>query len=426
MEYLLLGMGKSNLSLSKFFELKKIKYVWYDDNLTYCENIKEVFPYLKDKQLLTNDNKRRVVIKSGGVKNIHPLLKDARIVISDLEFYYLYNNFNKKITVTGTNGKTTCVSLVKELVKNIEMGGNIGIPLGDLILSDKDIVIEASSYMLEHINLYHSKYNVLLNISPNHLDHHDIMENYISAKMKLFKNCNNNDYVVYNYDDSLVKTLVNKLNRIRKVPVSLISKVNGIYLMNDYVYIYEKPIMHVSEINLEEVYLLDALAAIMVSYLYGVSIFDIRSRLKNYHKFPYRLEEKTYLDYTIYNDSKATNINAMYEGLKSIIKKHKKPVTLICGGMNRNGINIYDELVKLNFDNLEIDKVICFGEARLSFKKFFENKTNVIVIDKLKDFKIEELRKSKLILFSPGCPSYDEFINYEKRGEFFDEILKKL
>lgn len=422
MEYLLLGMGKSNVSVAKFFEKKKIKYCWWDDYNS--DKLVNTYPFLKDK-IYTEDNVKRIILKSGGVSNSHPLLKTARLIISDLELYYLYNNINKVITVTGTNGKSTCVSLIKHLINDINLGGNIGIPLGEFIEEKKDIVIEASSYMLEYTNLYHSKYNVLLNLSPNHLDYHGSFDEYVKCKMKLFKNCNENDYIIYNYDDINVRSKILELDtKARKIPVSKNAATSGVYIINDYVYLFNRPIMHISEIKLEEVYLMDAMCAIVVSYLYGISIYEIRNRVKSFIPLKYRLSEKIINDKIIYNDSKSTNISSMISAIKAISKKHKdKSITLICGGMKRYNIDIYHELLKSNLDIDNLNEVIIYGSARKDYQKYFENKYPIKVISKLQELDHNQIN-GEVILFSPGAPSFDEFESYQKRGEYFDQIFE--
>lgn len=429
MEYLLLGMGISNLSLAKFFEKNKIKYKWYDDSLEQMSNINNAYPFLKDKIFEGEDVSKQIIIKSGSVKPNHKFLDNARIVISDLEFYYLYNNHNKKITVTGTNGKSTCVSLIKHLIGDIDMAGNIGIPLGDVIESNKDIVIEASSYMLEYINLYHSKYNVLLNITSNHLDHHSSMQNYIDSKMNLFKNCNSNDFIIYNYDDKLVRDLIHNLDNIKndkmkKIPISLTSKVNGIYLMNNYVYIFDKPIMHIDEINLSENFYCDVLGAIITSYLYGVSIYDIRCRIKNFVNLDYRFVKVKHNSKIYYNDSKSTNIASLYSGLKTVKKAHQdNTITLICGGYKRLNMSTYDELSLYNFRDMNLHQVIAFGDVKEEVYNYFHGFTNCIKINRLSDLETKMI-SSNVILFSPGHPSYDEFESFILRGKLFEDIIK--
>src|SRR5690554_569453 len=173
MKYLLLGLGKSNLSIKAYFDHKNIPYLLYDDN-HYCNEI--------------DINDIDVIIKSPGINPLHPLLQTKKPIVNDLEMFYLHSQDNCFITVTGSNGKTTTVNLLKHLLTDLDLGGNIGYPLFDFIDSQNDIIIEASSFMLEFINQFRSKYAIILNLYKTHLEHHYTFENYLKSKMNIIKN----------------------------------------------------------------------------------------------------------------------------------------------------------------------------------------------------------------------------------------------
>ena len=161
---LLLGYGISNKSIAKYLDKIEKDYIIYDDyaNKTYVSM-----------------DKIDLVIKSGSFKNEHPLILEAISkgieVVSDLEYYYRCSNKNKElIVVTGSNGKSTTVSLIKNILgKSVDLGGNIGYPLFDFINSRKDMIIEASSYMNEYLSKFKAKYYVITNLYSNHFEHHD-------------------------------------------------------------------------------------------------------------------------------------------------------------------------------------------------------------------------------------------------------------
>ncbi len=182
---LLLGYGISNQSISKYLDNSLRDYIIYDDKLS---------------KINISFNDIDLIIKSGSISNNHFVILEAKKrnieIISDLEFFYReYDKCRRIIAVTGTNGKSTTVSLIKNIIgKNIELGGNIGIPLFDFIKGKKDLIIETSSYMNEYLQSFHAKYYVITNIYPNHLEHHNSYTNYIKAKLNFLKNIQKNDY----------------------------------------------------------------------------------------------------------------------------------------------------------------------------------------------------------------------------------------
>lgn len=413
-KYLLLGMGKSNQAVSRYFDANNIDYITYDDN---------------NKVELKEDYE--VVVKSGGVKPDHPLLKN-KFVISDLELFYLYSKKKNIICVTGTNGKTTTVSLIKEIIDDIDLGGNIGYPLMDFCSSDKDIIIEASSYMLDNTYLFKAKYNVILNISCNHLDYHQTFENYYKAKFKMFNNLSVSDYIIYNYDDEIIREHVQKIS-CHKIPISRKTKVKGIYLLNNYIYLYDRPIMSVAEIHLEgDNNLYNVMASIITCYLYGINIYKIRCGVQKFYGLKYRMElvlDQKVNEYNIkvYNDSKATNIMAFKNAFDTIQKKCKEnnyKIILICGGQKRDNVDIYQLLCNANLSIDYIDTIYCFGSAREEYYNYYKIHSDCIKVSSISDIKNLKIEGNRYILFSPGAPSFDEFKNYQERGIFFEKLLK--
>ena len=399
MKYLLLGMGISNKSIEKYFQTHKINYCIYDDITAPNE---------------VDFDEIDVVIKSPGVSPDHFIIKKAKKVITDLEFFYLISKNKTLITVTGSNGKTTTVSLIKHLIDNIDLGGNIGIPLFDFIDSQKDIVIEASSFMLEFTKEFRSKYNVLLNIYKTHLEHHHTYVNYIKSKLKLLKNTREDDYIIYNYDDILLRRLVLNYQGI-KVPFSRKEKV-GIYLENDKIK-YDgvtladtKNISLIGEHNYSNVM---AALGVIINYrgdTKGLAIFN---------GVKYRLEYlTTFKGLKIYNDSKSTNFNALYNALNAFKDKR---VILICGGQKRDDdFTIFKEINN-------IIRVYCYGENRFDLIDYFRTKTKDCLQYATLDLVFTNLNHDNgdVLLFSPGSVSYDQFDSYIKRGEVFNELVSK-
>ena len=168
-KYLILGLWKSGLSVQKFFERKNIKFLVFDDNK-------------KEKEESFDDID--VLIKSPGIRNDQKIVRDflekKKTIVTDLELLNDYMENKKTICVTGTNGKSTTVTLLKMLFSDYELVGNIGVPIFDKVDTNSNLIIECSSYMCEYVKDFKPNYSILLNIHPNHLDHHLTLDNYIS------------------------------------------------------------------------------------------------------------------------------------------------------------------------------------------------------------------------------------------------------
>ena len=398
-KYLLLGLGISNNSVRKYFDKHGINYVCYDDE--------------KEKNNI-NLEEIDIIVKSPGIKNDHFLLLNDIPKVTDLELFYKFKRAKNLITITGSNGKTTTVSLLKHLINDVNLGGNVGEPLFNFVDSEDDIIIEASSFMLEYIKDYNSRYSVFLNLYKTHIDHHLTFRNYVRSKLNLIKNVRQDDYIIYNYDDLLLRRLVEVYDAI-KVPFSCIKKV-GVYYQEDGIYFEGKKIVPLSELSLLGHHnIMNTMASIAVILHYRGEI----SKTKTFHGVEYRLEYVKRIDgIDIYNDSKSTNFHATLHALLSFGKKR---VALIGGGMRRDDdFHIFDEV-----DNIE--KVFLFGEHRFAFYKYFKNRVkNIFVYETLEEVVSNmNLENCDVLLFSPGCVSYDQFSSYIERGKYFNYLINK-
>jgi len=399
MKYLLLGMGKSNHSVARYFLSQGIDFVIYDD--------------VSNKNPI-NIDEIDVVIKSPGVRNEHFLLKKAKKIICDLELFYRVNKNKTFITITGSNGKTTTVTLLKHLIDDIDLGGNVGVPLFDFTESDKDILIEASSFMLEHVDRFKSKYNVILNLYNTHLEYHKTYRNYLRSKLNLIKNSSADDFIIYNYDDKLLRRLVNIYEGI-KIPFSREEKV-GIHLeKNDIVY-QGKKIASIKDISLIGKHNIEnVLAAIAIILYYRGNI----GKLSQFIGVEFRLEYCGKLgDLDVYNDSKSTNFKALYNALLSF---NDTEVILIAGGKSQNcNFQIFNNL-------RTIKRCYFYGENRLEMHNFFSKKAYASYTYETLDEVFANLntKDAKILLFSPGSLSFDQFSSYEERGKYFNKILSR-
>lgn len=411
--YLLLGLGLGNKAIKEYFDKNRVHYCIYDDFL---------IDYKKDIDL----NSFNIVIKSSGINDNHFILNYSRLlnkkIISDLEFFYIYSKNKKIICVTGTNGKTTTVSLISHLLPDLDVAGNIGIPLGNFLESKKDIVVEASSFMLDYTYLFKANINVYTNIYINHLDHHQDLIAYIRAKLKLVRNIKKEDYLIYNYDDFYLKRLFEYLDVI-KIPFSIREKI-GVYLDNNYVYYHDKLIMNLSDIKLVGLHnKYNILACIAGVIAYDKDRLNNIEKLNSFETLNHRIEYiGKYRGIEVYNDSKSTNFNALKWSLNTF--KDRK-ILLICGGKLKE-----DDYEIIKDELKQIDFIMINGENKERIASFFKkyNKDyialdNLISVISLINYYCKDV---DLILFSPGSSSYDQFNNYEERGNFFKSKMQEL
>ena len=239
--YLLLGYGKSNKSIEQYFINNNIYYIIYDDiiNNKKINNI--------------NINTITCVIKSNGIKNEHPLLLKAKEnnikIISDLQLFYEITNNKNYVLVTGSNGKTTTVSLLEKCLLNTISIGNNGLPFFDYVNDSRNKILEVSSFMLEYIDNINFKYNIITNIYPTHLEHHKTYINYIKAKTNFLKNLNKDNYIIYNKDDVLLNRIISNYD-LNKITISLYDKNATIYLKDNYIYYLDDKVININNIKL--------------------------------------------------------------------------------------------------------------------------------------------------------------------------------
>lgn len=431
-----LGMGKSGISAAKLLSI---------DNEVLITDIKcDDFNLIKDLEkmgisvVITKDQDKifdssyDLVVKNPGVKLNHPIVSRANRlnipVITELEVGYMYLPKVKIVGITGSNGKTTTTTLIYEMLKAamlpVHLAGNIGIPLCSIIDKVKDgdiLVVEISSHQLVNLNKFKCDISVLTNLSEVHLDHFGTYDNYKKAKMKIFNNQNSNDLAILNKNDDEVVRLTKNISA-RKMYFSSDDsekEKTDIYFNGRGIMYNGTEIVNISDIRVKGVHNYEnIMAAILVSFEFGVTMDTIREVLNNFAGVPHRLEFVTKVHgRDFYNDSKATNVNSTITALKSFDNK----VILILGGLDRGH----------SFDGLKpylknVTNIVCYGETKDRIKMF----ANDCHIDVTVTENLEEATKAaynissegETILFSPACASWDQYDNFEQRGEEFKKI----
>ena len=332
------------------------------------------------------------------------------------------------IAITGTNGKTTVTTLVGEILKLYNAGtvvaGNIGIPLTGLVdgLNESNIVVaEISSFQLETIQNFRPKISAVLNMSPDHLDRHGSMEVYIATKEKIFKNQRQNDKVVLNYDNSVTKNMrplcdVVYFSKQTELKSGVFVRNKAIYATSDLAVNSELPIASFTDFKMMTE---NALAAVAICLLAGVSVSHIRMGLKSFKGAEHRLELVSTIDgVEYYNDSKATNVDAAVRALESFTH----PVVLIAGGSEKGA----DFTPWVWLFKEKVSYLVLIGETaeKISKECMLAGFVNFELADSLEAaVNTAKQKASRTVLFSPACASFDMFKDFEDRGRQFKELV---
>ena len=410
--FLIYGLGLSGQSVVKFFKKNNIKnyQVWDDNN-------KSLFKTKRVSNLNNTLNKVDYIVLSPGIslndlKNKNKLIKFKKKIITDIDLLYLLNKNFKSIVVTGTNGKSTTCKLISHLLKKnkfkVLLGGNIGTPILDLkIKKNSYVVIEASSFQLSHSKFICPDYAFLLNITNDHLDWHGNKKNYIDSKFKIFSLQKNKHFAIIN---KKFKEIFKKKKFLSKLIIPKIKNYKNIkYKINNF---YLKSI--INDENMSHAYIFSKLLKISEKNF----IKAMKSFVGLSHRYEFFLKRKNII---FINDSKATSFEAAKYALSS-----SKNIYWILGGLPKENDKIVLKDVKKN-----IVKSYLIGNNINFFKKQIKNKINFLVsknlkvsiINIFKDIKLFN-KKNNTILLSPAAASYDQFINFEKRGDEFKRLCK--
>ena len=339
------------------------------------------------------------------------------------------------IGITGSNGKTTTTTLASLMLKEsfpereVYAAGNIGIPLSQLAeQSTKDdiYVSELSSFQLMGIDQFKPKIACIVNIFSAHLDYHGTREEYIKAKLQLTKNQTEDDYLVYNADYPELITLIEGHTNATLVPFSRKTVLEfGSSVEDDYICFNGEKVIPVSTIqvpgtqNVENV-----LAAVAIAKLAGATNEGIQKAVQNFHGVKHRTQfVKEVNKRRFYNDSKATNIIATQTALRSFTNQS---VILIAGGLDRG--NGFDELVP---DLTSVSGIVLYGETKEKLQEAAKvaGIPVIEVVNTLEEAtkKAYEISKEDdIILLSPACASWDQFKNFEIRGDEFIQVVENL
>ncbi len=412
LSFLVYGLGLTGRSVVSFFKRNNVKnfQVW-DDQKKY------IYQDKRSKNLNKSLKEVNYIILSPGVslkkiKNKNKLKKYKNKIITDIDLIFLIKKFSKSIVITGTNGKsTTCKILSHVLKKNkyeILLGGNIGTPILNLNIKKNSIlIIEISSFQLAYSKFIIPNYAILLNITNDHLDWHGNFKNYENSKFKIFKNQKKNHYSFIN------NNLKKKYKSKRFCSKLIVPKITDYQkfkpkLRNSY---------FKSDINDENMSFVLA-----ISKLFKITEKSLLKSLESFNGLPHRYEIFLRVkNYTFINDSKATSFQATKFALKNT-----KNVFWIFGGLPKQK----DKFDLKDFKD-NIIKSYIIGKKTSFFKKQIKNKIDYKITKNLKNAVIQIFKDLKIlgkkknsILLSPASASYDQFTNFEQRGDEFKRLVR--
>ncbi|MFN1834711.1 UDP-N-acetylmuramoyl-L-alanine--D-glutamate ligase [Balneola sp. MJW-20] len=343
------------------------------------------------------------------------------------------------IAITGSNGKTTVTRWLDHLWTTAgvdhTMAGNIGYAFSEKVLTGKPpYILEVSSFQLDHIESFKPKISMILNITPDHLDRYDYkLENYAASKFRISENQNDQDTFIYHYDDELIRSHAEKLSQKDTAPKilsfsSTTEVEEGIFVRDNNIIFKinntEERLMAVEEVGLPGQHNLNnGLATALAARAAEIKNEAIRESLRSFTGVEHRLEEVRTVDGVKYiNDSKATNVNAVWFALDSF----NIPVVLILGGRDKG--NDYTELIPQI--RSKVHTLIAIGESRDRIEeqlgKVAPNFVRVETMGGAVRSAQRVARRGEVVLLSPACASFDMFDSYEHRGIIFKEEVNKL
>jgi len=374
-------------------------------------------------RLMTAD----IVVKSPGIPDSAPVVKQlhesGKTIISEIEFASWYTQ-SFIIGITGTNGKTTTTRLIYHLLKtgglDVGLGGNIGLSFAAMVAKSPKpfYVLELSSFQLDGVLKFKPDISILLNITPDHLDrYHYKMDLYAKAKFKIAENQSENDVFIINEDDKeTAERYSNYFLSPKLVKISQ-SMLSGNRL-NVAGYLFD---LH-NTVLLGKHNAMNAAFAIQTALLAGVNVDSIQQGLESFKNDPHRLEKiKTVKDVLFINDSKGTNVNAVYYALEAM----EKPVIWLAGGLDKG--NDYNEILPLL--KSRVKALVAIGADNKPLKKVFKNMIPFYEIPDMIDAVKQAYALAQpdgIVLLSPACASFDLYKNYEDRGNQFRDAVNNL
>lgn len=444
----ILGFGTEGKSTYKYLRkhLKEQTLTILDSNIKLLEKNKDLLldnnlRFVLGESYLNNLDSYDFIIKAPGIYLNDNIKRElAGKITSQIGLILDYTNIFL-IGITGTKGKSTTSTLIYEVIKklrgNVFLTGNIGYPIFDYldIINDETILIsELSSYQTEFITKS-PQISIILNLFEEHLDFHKTLDNYYDSKLNVFKYQKENDWAIYNYDNEELKSRI-KNNRYLGQSIKLTFDENAD--KDDMILCNKKNIYLLSNGKKKKIYNLKSkrkllgmhniypiMCTIGVAKILNLNLRKVKKIINSFKPLKHRLEKVAkYRGITFYDDAIATIPNATLNAITAL----KKVDTLILGGLDR-GIN-YSGFAK-SLINTKVRNFICMPDTGYKIAndlKTLNSNKNIYLVSKMEDvvklaYKIT--KKGKICLLSPAAPSYNNYKNFEEKGDFYVEFIKK-
>jgi UDP-N-acetylmuramoylalanine--D-glutamate ligase len=449
---LVVGLGKSGVASALFLKAHGARVTVSDTKSG--DELRNEIPALLDHGITveTGGHGERtfrgqdLIVVSPGVPVDAPLLIQARAlgeaVIGEIELAAQFLP-GPIVAITGSNGKTTTTTLTGEILAAggfpTLVGGNIGTPaisLAERAKPETVIVLEVSSFQLETIQTFRPKVAVVLNVTPDHLDRHRTFEAYVNAKARMFENQQATDFAVLNADDQPCLAMAER-TRAQVFWFSRKKEVQRGAWVRDGQIIFrdasgpneraQREIMQVSEIPLKGAHNLEnVLAAVCAGVLMGCAPEKIRQAVREFKAVEHRLEfVATIRGVDYYNDSKATNVDATIKAIEAFPAN----IHLILGGKDKGSdYSVLNDLLRQR-----VKRVYTIGAAAAKIEsQLVSPKIGNVEVVRAETLE-NALRKANavaepgdVVLLAPACASFDQFKNYEQRGQMFKEVVRGL
>ena len=425
----LASMNGANVFVSDLIEneITKKNYIKLTDNKIKCEIGKHTDRIFESELW---------VVSPGVPKNIK-IIKKAQFlgikIIGEIEFANMFTNL-PIIAVTGSNGKSTTVSIIYDMLKNSKyepiLAGNIGIPfssavqeLNQKLIKGNIFILEVSSFQLEFIDQFHPYISLFLNISPDHLDRHKNMAEYVRAKLSMVKNMTNDDFIIFNKEDESLNTYFKNFS-VKTIAYGLKSDNKFFSIRNSTLYdSNNEPFLELRKIRLKGQHnLSNLIASATIAKILNIDGDSIKNTMKNFEGIEHRLEFiRKFSDVIYINDSKATNLSSVIAALNSF----ESPIILLLGGKNKD--SNFRQL--LPHTRRHVKHIVSFGEAGGEIATALGDAVRLKKTSSLSQAVASAHKVASpgdVVLMSPGCASFDQFKSFEQRGTKFKELVNRL
>ena len=424
---LVYGLGKSGLAVIERLIRLKAKIFLLDTNKKVLDKIASSYDLSTEFDISSLD----MIIVSPAIAKNDAVLEQAKMskikIISELEFGFLLNKKATYISVTGTNGKTTTVNIIYNILKssgkNSYLLGNVGTPLSSATIKKGIVALEVSSFQLEYIDKFRPQIAIILNLAPDHLNRYTSLSEYYSYKKKIIQN-SKNDILILNKDDNNLKNFNPQNTKVYYISLNKFDG-KGAFIFDGKICYHDKSteeICDIKDLKLIGIHnLYNIMASVVACKLMGIYNETIKTAITQFsglaHRFEFVLENNGVI---VINDSKSTNVASTLSAYKSTTSGSH----IILGGSSKGECfdALFSEKPKYHF--------YLYGETAKEIyataKKYNQQK-KCTIFDNLFDatnYALSKAKRGEMVVLSPACASYDAFVSYEDRGEQFKEYVR--